>query len=167
MNGRQSLIAQAQAAELMQPGDGSLDDPARLTQATAVLGTTLGDQTVNALGFQMAANRFGVIAAVDLNAAGFAHGSPVLAGDRRDAFDQGQQLRDIVAIGFCQDDVDREPLHIDEEVVLAVRLAAIGWVRSSFFPPCAARTEELSATTRLKSSLSAPRSSLNSTRCRR
>jgi hypothetical protein len=64
-----------------------------------------------------------------------------------------------------QNDIDRDALRVDEEVVLAARLTAIGWVRSSFFPPWTARTDELSATTREKSSLSAPRSLSSSTRC--
>ena len=82
----------------------------------------------------------------------------------RDRLDQRQQLRDVVAVGLGQDGAQRNALRVDAEVVLAARLAAIGWVRSSFFPPCTARTEQLSTTTRDKSILSAPRSLDNSTR---
>jgi hypothetical protein len=68
-------------------------------------------------------------------------------------------------VSLGQNDIDRDALRVDEEVVLAAGLTAIGWVRSTFFPPCTARTDELSATTREKSSLSTPRSLSSSIRC--
>ncbi len=68
-------------------------------------------------------------------------------------------------VSLGQNDIDRGALRVDEEGVLAARRTAIGWVRSRFFPPCTARTDELAATTRKKSSLSAPRKLSSSTRC--
>lgn len=69
MNGRQSLIAHPQVAELVEPSDGSLDHPACLAQAAAMLVTTLGDQAVDALGLQVDTNLLQVISPVGLNAA--------------------------------------------------------------------------------------------------
>src|SRR4030095_13466538 len=77
------------------------------------------------------------------------------------------QLRDIVAIGFGENQRKRDTLRVCEEVVLAAWTTAIGWVRSTFFPAPTARMEELSAIAREKSSRSAPRNSESNTRCSR
>jgi hypothetical protein len=82
-----------------------------------------------------------------------------------DAINRWQQLCDVVPVSLGQNDIDLDALRVDEEVGLSARLTAIGWVRSAFSPRFTARTEELSATTREKSSLSAPRSLSSSTRC--
>jgi hypothetical protein len=68
-------------------------------------------------------------------------------------------------VGLGQNDIDRDALRLDEQMVFAARLTAIGWVRSTFFPPCTALTDELSATAREKSIWSAARSWSSSTRC--
>lgn len=106
-----------------------------------------------------------IVGTIGLNGLGLFQRPATLSSNWVDAIDQWQQLRDVMPVSLGQNDIDRDALRVDEEVVLAARLTAIGWVRSTFFPPCTARTDELSATTREKSSLSAPRSLSRSTRC--
>src|SRR5215212_6196663 len=50
-----ALPADAQAAVLVQPGEGSLDDPAHSPEARAVLGGAAGDDRLDAAGPQLAA----------------------------------------------------------------------------------------------------------------
>lgn len=52
----------------------------------------------------------------------------------RHAIQEGHQLRRIVTVGTGQDDIERDAVAIDEEVMLAARLAPISRVGTSFFP---------------------------------
>jgi hypothetical protein len=60
--------------------------------------------------------------------------------------DQGVEVGDVVDVrgGYLRD--ERDAARVGDEMVLGALLAAIGWVRSSFFPPRTARTEPLSIT---------------------
>jgi len=107
--------------------------------------------------------RLRIIPAVPLDQARFARRAPRPSTQRRNGIDQGQQLGDVVPVGGGQSDDERDPLRVREEMVFAPRLAAIGWVRSSFFPPRSARTDELSTTARAKSNWPRRRSSASST----
>ena len=167
MNRWQALIAYAQSSELMQPSDGTLDHPASCAQIAAVYGSPLGNLMHDAALLQRQAVSPTVVGAIGLDALWLSQWSSPFAPDGRHAIDQRQELCDVMPVGLGQNDMDWDALRIDEDMVLAAFLAAIGWVRSSFFPPCRARTDELSATTREKSTLSAPRNLSSSTRCSR
>lgn len=165
MNRRQSFITHPQTTELVQPGDGAFDHPTGLAQIAAVRSTASGNLMQDATLLQCQAVSATVIGAISLNTLGLSQRPSAFSSHRRHAIDQRQQLRDIVPIGLGQNDIDRDALRIDEKVVFAALLTAIGWVRSTFFPPCTALTDELSATAREKSILSAARSLSSSTPC--
>ena len=111
--------------------------------------------------------RFGVIGTVALESLGALSGTARFASSRWNGLNQRQQLRHIMGVGLCDYGRERDALRVGEKVVLAARLTAIGWVRSSFFRRCMARTDELSTTARARSSWSRRRSSANSTSCKR
>ena len=165
MNRGQSFVANAQSPELMQPGDGPFDYPTGPSQITAMRCATLGNVVPDAAFLQCLAVGTTIVSTIGLNGLGLFQRPPALSANWMDAIDQGQQLRDVMPVGLGQNDVDRDALRIDEDMVLAACLTAIGWVRSTFFPPCTARTDELSATAREKSSLSALRNLSRSTQC--
>ncbi len=165
MNVRPPFIACAQTSELMQPGDGALNDPARDAQAAAVLGVATSNERIDAASSQGISMRLRVVATISLHEIGLATRTTRLASDRGNRIDQWQQLRNVVAVGFGKNDAQRNALCVAEDVVLRARFTAIGWVRSSFFPPCTARTLELSAIAREKSILSASRKRASSTWC--
>jgi hypothetical protein len=167
MNRRQALVSDSQATELMQPGEGAFHHPPCLAQIAAMASATSGNLMAYALPVQGLPMLVTVVPAIGLHALRFAQWPSAFARNWGQAFEQGHELRNIVAIGLGQNPIEREALRIDEKVVFAPRLAAIGWVRSSCFPPCTARTEALSGIPREKSSWSAPRSLASSTWCNR
>jgi hypothetical protein len=71
-------------------------------------------------------------------------------------------LGDIVHVGRGQVGDQRNPVALGDDVVFRAFLAAIGWVRSSFFPPRSARRDALSMTAQLRSSSPRRRSSASS-----
>jgi hypothetical protein len=59
-----------------------------------------------------------VVAPVALNDPRFRQRPSTFAADRRDCIDQWLELGDVVAIGACQDDRERDALRFGDEVVL-------------------------------------------------
>jgi hypothetical protein len=76
----------------------------------------------------------GVIASVALEGIRAAAGPAAPAADGGQAGDKRIELGDVVDIGrrYLRD--ERDAARIGNEVMLGAHLAAIGWVRSSFFP---------------------------------
>ena len=162
-----AFVAHIQPPETVQPCDRPLDDPAGATQAAAVGRAALGQLGANAAAMEVIAMGLGVIGAVALDHARFAHGASRTSAQRGNALDQGDQLGDVVPVGGRQSRDDRNPLRVGEKVVLTPRLAAIGRVRSSFFPPRSARSEELSTTARVRSNSPRRCNSVSRTVCNR
>ena len=111
--------------------------------------------------------RLRVVASVTLKHARAALGAPGPAAHGGQRGDQRIELRDVVDIGggYLRD--ERDASRVGDEMVFGARLAAIGWVRSSFFPPRTARTEALSTMVHRWSSRPRRRSSARSVSCRR
>ena len=135
----------------MKPRQGAFDDPARAAEATAVRRAAFGELSVNASAVEDIAVRLGIIPTVALHEGGLAPWTPRPAAQRRDAVHQRQQLGDVVPVGAGEEGRQRDPVGFGKNVVLRSRLTAIGWVRSSFFPPRSARIEALSTRARAKS----------------
>jgi hypothetical protein len=167
MHAGQSFVTDAQAAKPVQPCDGSLDHPARLAQSAAVFVATPRDLGLDASLQQRRAMGLGIVGPVGLHQSRFALGCAPFAGNGGYGIHKRQQLRDIVTIGLGQNGRERNALRVDEKVVLRTGTAAIGWVRSRFFPAPRARMEELSAIAREKSIRSASRSLESRVWCRR
>ena len=167
MNSGQSFVADSEAAKPVQPREGAFHDPSSLSQTTAMFGVTPRNLRLDASGFQRGSMRIRIVAAIGLDEIGFAPGSSRFACNRRNGLNQGQQLGDVIAVRFGQDDRERNAFRVGEEVMLRTGTTAIGWVRSRFFPAPTARIEELSATAREKSIRSAPRSFDSNTWCNR
>ena len=167
MNEVQPFVAHLQAPELVQPRDRTFDHPARLTQSAAMRGAPPGQNRRNAQSAQGAAVGSGVVGAVALNTIGALPGAPASAGKRRDSSDEGNELGYIMGIGRRERRRERDAPCIADEMVLAARFAPVGGIRSGFFPPCMARTEELSTMVRDHSICSAACNRVSNTRCNR
>ena len=113
-----AVVADEQSFELVQPGEGALDDPAVAPDAGAVVGLATGDLGGDPALAELAPLRLVVVGAVG--------GDPVWpstrptdpAAYRRDAIDERDQLGDVVAVAARERPGERDPGRVDEEVVL-------------------------------------------------
>jgi hypothetical protein len=167
VNARSTLVADRQTPKAMQPGDGALDDPTGTAQPAAVWSAALGELRGNPAPRQLVAVRLRIVGGVALHDPGFPPGSAGAPAHRGHGVHQRQQLGDVVPIGGRQRRDERNPVRVGENMMLRPGFAAIGRVRSSFFPPRTARSEALSTTARARSNWPRCRNSSSNTRCSR
>src|SRR3954470_704847 len=117
--------AQPEAAKEVQPGEGSLDDPAQLAQARAVLGAAPGDDRLDAALAELATVLVVVIATVGDELLGALARAAWLATDGADAVDERQQLGDVVAVAAGRRDGQRDAGGVADQVVLGARAATV------------------------------------------
>lgn len=86
---------------------------------------------VNAALFQCQTMGATIIGTISLNGLGLFQWSPAVTSNWVNSIHQWQQLRDVMPVRPGQNDIGRGALRVDEEVVLAACLTAIGWVRST------------------------------------
>ena len=163
MNAGSPLVAHRQPSKAMQPGEGPFDHPACPTEAAAVRCAALRELRRDAAGSELIAMRLRIVAAVALDESWFANGPTGAASQGRHRIDEGQQLGHVVPVRRRQRRDERNPVGVGENMMFRPGLAAIGRVRSSFFPPRSARSEELSTTARARSSWPRRRNSLSNT----
>ena len=121
----------------MEPRERALDDP-RACGPSDCRGRRSGARAAGGCrALQCGAVTIGVVAAIALDHGGAPRGASRASADRRQRIDQRQQGGDVRTIRRGQLRDERDAVRFREEVVLAARLAAIGWVRSSFFPRAA------------------------------
>lgn len=168
MNAGPTFITNRESPETMQPRERSFNDPPRATEAAAVAtAISIRDQRRDPALPQLGPMAFRIVAAVALEHVGAAARWSRAAANWRHRIDEVQQLRDVGPIGGGQRRDERNPVRVGENMMLRPGLAAIGRVRSSFFPPRIARSEALSTTARARSRRPRRRSSVNSTACKR
>lgn len=156
MNVGSSFVANAQSAELVQPTDGSFDDPSRCSKAAAMCGADLGKLITNVALTQPARMGATAIGSIALHSIRSAARPARSTSNRRDRFDQRAHLGGVVSICAGENHTQRDALGIGTDVVLAASFASIRRIRSRLEPPKTARTELLSTTARLQSIWPAP-----------
>jgi hypothetical protein len=116
----QALVADPQAAEVVQVREAALDDPALAAKAGAVAASAPRDAVADAAVAQQLAVLVVVIAAVGDDQVGLLARPAELAGDRPgvQVVQQRQQLGDVVAVAAGQRDRQRDAAGVDEQVVL-------------------------------------------------
>lgn len=167
MNARATFVPDVEAPKSMQPGQGAFHDPARAPEAAAMRPAAFRQLTGDPAALELIAVRLRVVAAIALDEAGLADRAPRTAADRRNRIHQRQQLSYVVPVRRREPRNNRNPVRVGENMMFRPGLAAIGRVRSSFFPPRRARSEALSTTTRARSSWPRRRNSASNTRWRR
>lgn len=135
-----AVVAHQQTAELMQPSEAALHDPALGTEAGTVLAAPSADQGRDAACPQSPPVAVMVVAAVGEQAAGLSQRVPDTAAQRRHCVQQGDQLGDVVAVAAGQQAGERDAAGFDEEVVLGARPAAVDRARARLGAPFLACT---------------------------
>lgn len=74
------------------------------------------------------------------------------SADRWNGVHQGQQLRDVVAVAAGEGDLQRDPVRVDDQVVLGAGPTTVDRAGSDVVPPLRARTWEPSTAHRSRSS---------------
>jgi hypothetical protein len=130
-----AVVTDEQPFELVQPGEGALDDPAVATEARAVLMLAASDERCDpALAELTAVDRL-VVAAVGDQLLRPSPRSPGDTSDRRHRVDQWDQLGAVVAIASGECERERCPFPIDEEVVLGAASSSVHRARARFGAP--------------------------------
>ena len=115
-----ALVADPEAAEVVQVREAALDDPALLAQPRAVLGLAPRDDRLDPARPQQPPILVEVIAAIGEQPVGLLARSTGLACDGAgvQVVEQRQQLGDVVAVAAGQCDRERDAGRVDEEMVL-------------------------------------------------
>ena len=130
-----AVVADEESFELVQPGEGALDDPAVASEAGAVFGLATGDLTRDPSLAELAPLRPVVVGAVCGEAIWSPARPPDSATYRRDAIDERDQLRDVVAVAARERPGERDPGRVDEEVVLGAVSGSINRARARRVAP--------------------------------
>ncbi len=109
MHVRAAFVADEQALEVVQPGEGALDDPAVTPQTGAVLGLPASDHRLDASLAEQPAVLVVVVAAVADHAVGSTARPTKKAAHRGHCIEEGDQLSDVVAMRAGEREGEREP----------------------------------------------------------
>ena len=112
-----AVVADEQPLELVQPGEGALDDPAGATEAGAVLCLAAGDLRLDPALAELAPVRVVVVAAVGCDDVGASPWPADLAAHRRHAFDERDKLGDVVTVAASDCPGERDPGRVYEQVM--------------------------------------------------
>ena len=93
-----ALVADEQALEAMQPGEGALDDPAQASEPGAVRLVATSDHRLDPAPTQLDEVVLVIVGAVGEDAIGASARTTGEARHRRDGIQQREQLQDVVAV---------------------------------------------------------------------
>ena len=125
-----AVVADEQSFELVEPGEGALDDPAVAAQAGAVLGLASCDLWGDSALAELAAAAVVVVAAVGADTIGPAARPANLAAHRRDPVDKRDQLGAVMAVAAGQRPSERDPGRVYEKVMLGAVSGSINRARA-------------------------------------
>jgi hypothetical protein len=130
-----AVVADEQPLELVQPGEGALDDPAVATEAGAVLGVAAGDLGSDPAPAQLASLRLVVVGAVGGEPVGPAARAPDASAHGGHGLQQRDQLGDIVAVAAGERPGERDPARVDQEMVLGAVSGPVNRARARLGAP--------------------------------
>ena len=130
-----AVVADEQSFEVVQPGEGALDDPAVAAQPGAVLGLAARDHGLDPALPDLAAVLVVVVAAVGEQRLRSTTRPAKTAAHGRDTIEQLEKLGHVVAVGGGQRPGERQPAAIYEQVVLAAAPAPVDRAGTGFRAP--------------------------------
>lgn len=147
-----AFVADTEASELVQPGDGAFHDPSQTPRARVFVGAAAWQERLDALDVQHHLAEVRVVRPVGRHRAGTLARRADLAAHRRDRIHQRQEHRAIAHVG---DGDERRAVGVGQDVVFAAGFAAIRRARPACVAPPRARTDDESKAARDQSSCSA------------
>jgi hypothetical protein len=129
------VVSDEQPFEVVEPGEGALDDPAGAAEPGAVFGLAAGDLGLDSSLSELATVLVVVVAAVGGDALGSAARAADASCDWRDAVEEGDQLGDVVAVAAGECPGEWESARVDQEVVLGSGPSAINRARARLGAP--------------------------------
>ncbi len=130
-----AVVADEESFELVEPGEGALDDPAVAAEAGAVFGLAPGDLGPDPELAELAAVLVVVVAAVGGDPVRPAAWATDSAAHRRYPFDERDQLCDVVAVAAGDRPGERDPGRVYEKVMLRAVSGSINRARARFGAP--------------------------------
>lgn len=158
-----AFIPDTEAAELMQPRQGSLDHPSVHAESATVLASAARQHGLDTQLHERIAMRIRMVGPISLNTIGTPTGTSALTGDGRNRVNERQKLGYVVPVRTGKYRGERNTVRIGDDMVFRAVFPAIRGVRAGVRPPKTARTEALSTTARDQSILLASRSRLSKT----
>ena len=135
-----AFVADEQAAELVQPGEGALDNPAEAAQAGAVLGCAAGDYWFDPALAELAPVASEVVAAIGDELIGAAARPADGPAHGRYPVDERDHLGDIVAVAAGEGEGERDAALVDDQVVLGAQPSTVNRARARLGAPLFACT---------------------------
>lgn len=130
-----SFVADEQAAELMQPGEGALYDPAEAAQAGAVRGCAAGDHRFDPALAELAPVASEVVAAIADELVGSAARPAHGPAHGRYTVDKRDHLGDIVAVAAGEGEGKRDAALVDDQVVFGAQPSTVNRARACLGAP--------------------------------
>jgi hypothetical protein len=125
-----AVVADEQSLEVMQPGEGALDDPAGAAEPGTVLGLAARDLGRDPKLPELTPILVVVVAAVGEHARGPSARASDSATHRRHSLDQRDKLRDVVAVAARYRPGKRDPRRVYEKVMLGAVSGSINRARA-------------------------------------
>jgi hypothetical protein len=125
-----AVVADEQSLEVVQPGEGALDDPADATESRPVLGLAAGDDRSDTPLTDEATVGVVVVAAIGDDGLGATAGPADATAYRRHLVQQRDQLGDVVAVAARDSPGQRDPGRVYQEVVLGAGSGSINRARA-------------------------------------
>ena len=130
-----SFVADSQAAEAVQPGEGPLDDPAMTSELLAGFDTASCDAGLDASFLAGLTASTEVVGFVGMELGRSSSGPASLTAHRRDGIEQFVEGFAVVDIGSGQQKGERDALPFCDEMAFGPRPAAVGWIGTSRLTP--------------------------------
>jgi hypothetical protein len=162
-----AFVADGEPPKLVEPCEGSLDDPAMTAKLLAGVEAPSGDAGLDLAAATSVAAAAVVIGLVGVQLVRPASRSAALAADRRDGVDQRLEWHAVVDVCAGQEEPERNPAAVGDQMALGAWSASVGRVRPRSRTPFLAAIDELSTQARLQSIRFASCNRRSSSRCSR
>ena len=130
-----AVVADEESFELVEPGEGSFDDPPVAAKSGAVCRLTSGYLGFDAARLECSAVDGEVVGAVGADAVGSATGPADLPTNRWHPVNKRDQLGAVVTVPTGDGPREREPAAVYQEVVFRAVSGSINWARARFGAP--------------------------------